>query len=135
MWPPVSRFGALLCPRQGIYCLKVCNALARVLGAFSARSGFGPFLHPAACFGILLRPSRCTRSDKPPRWRESGATGPSFSPPPRTPQSISRIDASYLRFDGEPSGWALRGGIPSPHRTCQQASARSGRGRSWGLSW
>jgi hypothetical protein len=83
MWPPVSRFAALLRPIRGIYYLKVCNALERVLGAFSARSGFDLFLHPAACFGILLRPSSHPR-DKQSRRRESGATGPSFSPPPRT---------------------------------------------------
>ena len=94
IWPPVSRFGAFQPTKQGVYCLKVCNALARVLGAFSARSGFGLFLHPAACFGILLRPSRCTRSDKPPRWRENGATGPSFSPPAHLPVAV----AAYPSF-------------------------------------
>lgn len=80
---PVSRFQQSQHPRRGILRLKVCNAILGVLGGFSARSGFGLFLHPAACFGILPHPSRCTRSDKPPRWWESGAAGPSFSPPPR----------------------------------------------------
>ena len=55
MWPPVSRFAAFQPTKQGVHCLKVCNALERVLGAFSVRSGFSPILHQAACFGILRR--------------------------------------------------------------------------------
>ena len=92
---PVSRFQQSQHPRRGILRLKVCNAILGVLGGFSARSGFGLFLHPAACFGILPHPSRCTRSDKPPRWWESGAAGPSFSPPASPCKCLTSVPVLY----------------------------------------
>ena len=101
---PVSRFQQSQHPRRGILRLKVCNAILGVLGGFSARSGFGLFLHPAACFGILPHPSRCTRS--------------SISQKQNATKFLSPNQIPILKHQG----WALRRGIFSHQRTSQQAS-------------
>ncbi|MGL6457498.1 hypothetical protein, partial [Aeromonas caviae] len=59
--------------------------------AFSARSGFGMFLHPVARFYVLSRTSGRTRSDKLAQWGEAG-------PDPPHCQSNLAFDQSKFTF-------------------------------------